>query len=94
MESCNKSPEPKGWESQVPPQFKSLAHHIAPAMYKEIQELRAELARIKSLPPIGYLYTHPELSRPVFIIPELIAAGWELTNPKWTKLCAVYPAPK
>jgi len=82
------------WETLVLPPYRSIADKVAPAMYAEIQELRAELARIKSATPIGYLYTTPELSRPVFIVQELIDVGWELTNPKWTRLCAVYPAPK
>lgn len=85
---------PVEWESQVPPQFRCIAHQIAPEMYRELKELRAELARIKSAKPVGYLYTTAGLSRPAFIIPELVAAGWELTNPKWTRVCAVYPEPK
>jgi hypothetical protein len=83
-----------GWETLIPAPYRSIAHHVAPTLYAEILELRAELERIKGTAPIGYLYTNPELSRPVFVIPELIAAGWELTNSKWTRLCAVYPAPK
>lgn len=86
--------EPPKWETLVLPPYRAIADKVAPAMYREIQELRAELARIKGAEPIGYLYTTPGLSKPAFITPELIEVGWELTNPKWTRFCAVYPPPK